>query len=211
MNDINYRKVVSVTENDMINFNYNHHVRMEQFRMNQAKLGKLQDFDRKDYESYKMLIRNIPQGGHCLEIGSAWGRQFDILSTRFEKLSGIDVHQPSINRGKELGRDIQYSTLEHTPFPDDTFDVVVSRHVLEHTYDVQGAINEIKRILKPGGFAGAITPHFFPDYELAHTTQLGMMEWVKEYSKAGFKVVSAEIHFFIVEECHIVVQKSEGI
>ncbi len=207
MHDINYRKVVSVTEQEMVNFNYDHHMRMEQDRINQANLGNLAARDAKDYESYKKLIRHIPQGGHCLEIGSAWGRQFDVLSTRFEKLSGIDVHQPSIDKGRELGHDIQYSTLEHTPFPDNTFDAVVSRHVMEHTYDVQGAINEIKRILKPGGFAGAITPHFFPDYERAHTTQLGMMEWVKEYSKAGFGIVSAEIHFFIVEECHIVVQR----
>lgn len=207
MNNINYRKVVSVTEQEMVNFNYDHHVRMEQDRIKQATTGNLAVMDTKDYQSYQTLIRNIPQGGHCLEIGSAWGRQFDVLSTRFDKLSGIDIHQPSIDKGRALGHDIQYSALEHTPFPDNTFDVVVSRHVMEHTFDAQKALNEIKRILKPGGFAAAITPHYFPDYEIAHTTQLGIVEWLKEYSRAGFIIISGELHPFNAPECQIVVQK----
>ena len=40
---------------------------------------------------------------------------------------------------------------EKLPFPDDYFDLVLSHEVLEHVQDDQQAINEILRVLKPGG------------------------------------------------------------
>ena len=37
------------------------------------------------------------------------------------------------------------------PFPDDHFDVILSQAVLEHVPDPQLAVNEMARVLKPGG------------------------------------------------------------
>ena len=42
---------------------------------------------------------------------------------------------------------------ERLPFDDDTFDVVYSNGVLHHTPDTRGVVNEIWRVLKPGGKA----------------------------------------------------------
>jgi len=42
---------------------------------------------------------------------------------------------------------------ESLPFADDTFDIVYSNGVLHHTPDTQKAIDEVKRVLKPGGRA----------------------------------------------------------
>ncbi|MBT8221184.1 MAG: methyltransferase domain-containing protein [Bacteroidia bacterium] len=39
------------------------------------------------------------------------------------------------------------------PFDDDTFDVVLCNHVLEHIEDDQQAMKELFRVLKPGGWA----------------------------------------------------------
>jgi predicted SAM-dependent methyltransferase len=39
------------------------------------------------------------------------------------------------------------------PFTDDSYDVVYASHVLEHIRDDKKAISEIRRILRPGGFA----------------------------------------------------------
>jgi SAM-dependent methyltransferase len=44
------------------------------------------------------------------------------------------------------------------PFRDRVFDVVVSNSVLEHVEDLDGALAEIARVLKPGG----ASLHFFP-------------------------------------------------
>jgi SAM-dependent methyltransferase len=45
------------------------------------------------------------------------------------------------------------------PFDDDTFDCVIANHVLEHVGDVDRALGEICRVLRPGGHAILQTPY----------------------------------------------------
>ncbi|MFL5754322.1 MAG: methyltransferase domain-containing protein [Bacteroidia bacterium] len=42
--------------------------------------------------------------------------------------------------------------LHHTPFPDNTFDVIFCNHVLEHVEDDAQCMRELYRIMKPGGW-----------------------------------------------------------
>jgi SAM-dependent methyltransferase len=39
------------------------------------------------------------------------------------------------------------------PFPDEDFDAVIAYHVLEHVPDDRSAMQELLRVLKPGGWA----------------------------------------------------------
>jgi SAM-dependent methyltransferase len=51
------------------------------------------------------------------------------------------------------------------PFPDDEFDLIVSRHVVEHVPDVMTFVGELHRITKPGGRIQLVTPHYTnPDW-----------------------------------------------
>ena len=54
-------------------------------------------------------------------------------------------------------------TLAALPFPDDTFDVVITSEVLEHIQDDVAAIGEMVRVLKPGGRFAATVPAQFPE------------------------------------------------
>lgn len=64
----------------------------------------------------------------------------DSLVNQYRKL-GIDQHQMSyIACG-----------IEKTPYPDGYFDVVASVNSLDHVDDLDAAIKEIKRLVKPGG------------------------------------------------------------
>lgn len=47
---------------------------------------------------------------------------------------------------------IRNENLESLTFPDGAFDVVVNSDVLEHVADVDLALSEVRRILKPGGY-----------------------------------------------------------
>lgn len=47
---------------------------------------------------------------------------------------------------------IRNENLEYLTFPDSTFDIVINCDVLEHVSDLNKALFEIKRVLKPGGF-----------------------------------------------------------
>ncbi len=52
--------------------------------------------------------------------------------------------------------------LTACPWPDETFDVVLCSHVLEHIPDDERAMGELHRILRPGGWGIVLVP-FTPD------------------------------------------------
>jgi SAM-dependent methyltransferase len=51
------------------------------------------------------------------------------------------------------------------PFPDNDFDEIVCRHVIEHVPDVMALVSELHRIAKPGARLTIVTPHYTnPDW-----------------------------------------------
>lgn len=55
--------------------------------------------------------------------------------------------------------DIQRVDMLEMQFADQSFDVVIANHVLEHVDDDLKALSEIRRVLKPGGYAILQTPY----------------------------------------------------
>ena len=49
------------------------------------------------------------------------------------------------------------------PFADDTFDFIIASEVLEHVTDDAVALEEILRVLKPGGTLAATVPSWLPE------------------------------------------------
>lgn len=62
-----------------------------------------------------------------------------------------DLHPPS--------PDVERVDIEAMPFASDSIDIVIANHVLEHVGDVDKALAEIRRVLKPGGHAILQTPY----------------------------------------------------
>lgn len=89
------------------------------------------------------------------------------------------------------------------------FDFVYSRHVMEHVIDLPLAMRNIRKVLKPHGIVGAVTPHFFPDLEPAHLQKLKIGAWVKAYTDHNMKVVYAQQSTYYVREAHIVAVRSD--
>jgi SAM-dependent methyltransferase len=82
------------------------------------------------------------------------------------------------NVSKYVGVDIEESGHDHTsskvdvfwdgktlPFKDGSFDNVVAFEVLEHVFEVENAITEIHRVLKPGGGLLVSTPFMYKEHE----------------------------------------------
>ena len=52
------------------------------------------------------------------------------------------------------------------PFPENSFDTVVSTEVLEHVPDPAKAIREMFRVVRPGGYVILTTPMYWPRHEV---------------------------------------------
>lgn len=53
--------------------------------------------------------------------------------------------------------------VAHLPFSDSSFDLVMSKSVLEHLVEPEAVFNEVARVLRPGGTFVFLTPNWF-DY-----------------------------------------------
>lgn len=63
---------------------------------------------------------------------------------------------------------VRNETLEALTFPDNSFDVVINSDVLEHVADLGKALQEVQRVLKPGGYHVFTVP---VDPELSNTIE----------------------------------------
>jgi SAM-dependent methyltransferase len=70
-------------------------------------------------------------------------------------------------RVSRRGLDIRRLSAIQLPFPDFTFDAVISNAVFEHLPDVRGAVDEVTRVLKRGGVCH-IGIHLFPSLSGGH-------------------------------------------
>ncbi len=60
------------------------------------------------------------------------------------------------------------STAESLPFSSHSFDTVVATEVLEHVTDAEAALDEIVRVLAPGGTLVVTVPFLYPIHEAPH-------------------------------------------
>lgn len=97
-------------------------------------LGPLQDF----------IDRNDLKSGKCLEIGSSGGGFQDMV----EDYYGTDI-APEL--AKHYHKPYRVAVDGRYPFEDGFFDAIWTHAVFEHIPDLQLALEEVVRMLKPGG------------------------------------------------------------
>jgi SAM-dependent methyltransferase len=102
----------------------------------------------------------LPPGARLLDAGCGSGRLLDELSRRGE-VSAIDMNPDSVAIAKERGHDdVHVGAVESLPWPDETFDLVTSLDVLEHTADDRVALAEYRRVTREGGAILITVPAF---------------------------------------------------
>ena len=101
------------------------------------------------YDMALEIARVIPRGSEVLDVGCGNGFIAHHLSAMLStNVVGIDVADSTdapIDYRRYDGRNI--------PAEDDSFDAIVLAYVLHHAQDVEAMLNEMKRVLRPGGVA----------------------------------------------------------
>lgn len=108
---------------------------------------------------YEECIYQMLAGEQCLRIldlgcGDGAFTKKIALKLGCNDIVGIESHIEKAKKAEDLGIKVFISDLNQTfPFDDCSFDVVLSNFVIEHIFDVDKFVTEIKRVLKGGGCA----------------------------------------------------------
>lgn len=118
----------------------------------------------------------LAPGDRILDVGCGEGRH--TLTAWLEHpvhAVGLDLSERDLGtaagRGAEFAEaapdtaklDLVRASALQLPFADGSFDAVVCSEVLEHIHDYRGVLEEITRVLKPGGRFVASVPRAWPE------------------------------------------------
>jgi SAM-dependent methyltransferase len=99
------------------------------------------------------------QTNRFLDIGSGAGTLLEAARRAGWEAEGVEVSRTAVEHVRNLGFTVHWGELEGAKYPTGHFDVVTASEVIEHVADPQLLLDEIARVLRPGGLLWATTPH----------------------------------------------------
>jgi len=166
-------------------------------------------------EATKELIElcHVNKNSYVLDVGCGVGLTACYMAKEYGcKLIAIDISEEMIKRAEEMAKrkgvedkvEFKVADAQALPFEDNLFDAVISESTNAFIENKQKAINEYKRVAKPGGYVGfnEVTWIETPPPELVEylSHALGGAEflttegWKGLLKEAGFSNIIARIH-----------------
>lgn len=111
------------------------------------------------------LLDFAPEGiKSLLDIGMGRGQISERFASKGVQVTGTGLEFASYGVKAEdwakKGIKVVECPVETMPFEDDSFDAAVASHILEHVPNMRNALQEIRRVLKPGGWLLLFIPHY---------------------------------------------------
>lgn len=105
------------------------------------------------------LLQDLQHGGHVLDCGIGTAA-FSLALTRKMasqvQIDGVDISSQMLETARQLlssegvNAQLHCCDVRHLPFDDNTFDLVMCAHMLEHLSDPFTGLREMMRVLRPG-------------------------------------------------------------
>ncbi len=152
-------------------------------------------------DRWREAMRFVDDGSCVLDVGG--GNLFPSL-VKYLKSKSLDYHYIDIDPGAvETARailsqfclDPSQANLgfnDKFEYCDEKFDAVFSSHCIEHSIDLQATLDELNRILKPGGHLLMAVPFGWEDNP-EHPYFFDPDQWIALVEDAGFEVRVAQI------------------
>jgi ubiquinone/menaquinone biosynthesis C-methylase UbiE len=145
------------------------------------------------------FVRSLARAERALDLGAGDGR----LTTELDAsdLTGADVSQVALDRARTRLPDARLVLVEPDeplPFGDGEFDLVLCAETLEHVRDVQLALSEIRRVLRPGGRLAVTTPLASRWRVLLHGLEHPFSPHVRAFSRRSLRSTLETMGFHVV-------------
>jgi SAM-dependent methyltransferase len=146
------------------------------------------------------------QGADILALGCRYGSEVELwLKERPHRVVAIDYF-PAFDawsriRGENTRGALDFLSADarRLPFGDNSFDIISSEALLEHVNPVEPCIQEMFRVVRPGGLVYAIFGPFFYTYGGAHYE--GAYEHLLQPPKDFYDFIVARNRAFEAKEC----------
>ena len=103
-----------------------------------------------------------PRRGRLLDVAAGSGIAAQALTEQGWEVSALDISAELVEQIRGRGR-IEARThdlaAEPLPFDDGSFEAVFAGEIIEHLVDTGGFLDELRRVLGPGGIAVITTPN----------------------------------------------------
>jgi ubiquinone/menaquinone biosynthesis C-methylase UbiE len=116
--------------------------------------------DSRHARSAETLQRELPRGARVLEIAPGPGYLSIALAKRADlRVGGVDISESFVRIAKENARaagvevDFRHGNASELPHEAESFDFVVCQAAFKNFTDPAGALDEVHRVLAPGGRA----------------------------------------------------------
>jgi 2-polyprenyl-3-methyl-5-hydroxy-6-metoxy-1,4-benzoquinol methylase len=164
--------------------------------------------------------RHLPRppidGGRLLDVGFGHGGFLKVASEMGWNAEGIDFDPKAVEVARARGLNVRCASVGDLSERKEQYDVITVSHVIEHVYDPLGLLEDLYRLLKPGGSLWLDTPNlsslgaqrFGRNWRALepprHLTLFTFKSLRKSLEKAGFKNIHWHWHgmavFFIYAE-----------
>jgi SAM-dependent methyltransferase len=112
-------------------------------------------------EQAHLTKRWLRPSRRLLEIGCSSGYLTRHYRDKAERIVGFDINSSALRSARRRHPALPFVSgeVECLPFAADSFDAIVMLEVIEHTGSDNLALQEIRRVLRPGGILVLSTPH----------------------------------------------------
>lgn len=94
-----------------------------------------------------------------LDAGCGAGGTMEYMS-EYGSMLGVDISKEMVEHCRNIGLNALCESIHCLPFQDHTFDLVLCLDVLEHLQDEKQVLEELNRVVKPGGILVFSVPAF---------------------------------------------------
>ena len=131
----------------------------------------------------------VSKGAKVLDVGCGTGQALDLFIRGGADAVGITLGADDLQSCRDKGLPVHEMDQNNLDFPDDHFDLVFARHVLEHSPIPLFTLFEYRRVLRRGGwvYVEVPAPDTFAHHEwnVNHYSVFTPSVWLALFHKAG--------------------------